>query len=112
MENENVTPLVAEMPRGVQKKGAGWEIELDYPIEHDGQKLSTATMRRPTVGDIEIMSRHAEDEKDAAYALVIMGSRLLGLSEDEVRTIDAEDWSRIQGVILPHMEKLNPGKPT
>jgi hypothetical protein len=112
MADEETSHPVAELPRGVRKVMRGWEVDLDYPVEHDGQQVKTATVRRPNVGDIEIMARLTDEDDDASAvtALVVMGSRLLGLTEDEMRTVDAEDWSRIQEVIMPHMEKLQRGR--
>lgn len=114
MQSEKVTPIVAELPHGVRKVARGWEVDLDFPIEHDGQQVETVTVRRPNVGDLELMARDTDDDDNASGVgtLIIMGSRLLGLTDDEVRTIDAEDWGRIQEVIMPHMEKLTRGKAT
>lgn len=113
MTDGTVTALVAEQPTGVRKIGGGrWEFDLEYPIEHDGEEIKMVTLRRATLGDIEEISRFAEDEEGASSVMVFIAARLLDLSEDEARTIDAEDWGRIQEVITPLMEKLSRGKQT
>jgi hypothetical protein len=102
----------AALPRGVKKTARGWEIALDFPIEHDGQKIETAMLRRPSVGDVEIMARESGDDEDASAGLVAMNNlmaRLIGVSDDAMRTVDAEDWARMLEVIRPHLEKLQRG---
>ena len=100
------------LPRGVKTTTRGWEIELDYPIEHDGQAVETARIRRPNIGDIETMARETNDENDTSglIALNNLLARLLGVTEDEIRAADAGDWVRMLEVIKPHLEKLQHGR--
>lgn len=116
MTSEETSQPAAELPRGVRKVARGWEIDLDYSIEKDGEELATLKIRRATIGVLEVMSRYADDDDDDSAKnfelLVILISRMTGLTEDETRTIDAEDFPRIQEVIQPHLEKLNRGKQT
>lgn len=112
MTDEKASQPADKLPRGMRKAARGWEIDLDYPVEHDGHTVETLTLARPTSGDLEIMARESGDDDDDVAGLVAMNNmlaRLLGLTEDEERTIDGEDWSRMLGVIKPHLEKLQRG---
>jgi hypothetical protein len=113
MADEETSQPAAELPRGVRRVARGWEIDLDYPIECGGQEVTKVTMRRPNVGNVENMARDTDDdEKDSAglVALNNLIARLCGITEEEVRTVDIEDWSRMLEVIRPHLEKLQRGR--
>lgn len=114
MADEETSQPAAELPRGVRKVTRGWEIDLDYPIEHGGEDVTTLKMRRSNIGDSEAMARHIDEDDEASNiaAGILLASRLLGLTEDETRTIDQDDWPRIQEVIAAHMEKLAAGRQT
>jgi hypothetical protein len=107
-----------ELPRGVRKTARGWEIDLDYPIERVSgettERIKTLTMRRSNVGDSEAMARYADkdDAQSLTAAGLLLASRLLGLTDDEVRTIDNADWPRIEEAIQSHMGGQRSGGPT
>lgn len=100
------------IPRGVRKVARGWEMDLDYPLVREGQEVATLKMRRPNVGDIETMTREADAEDAEAAgleALDNMLARLLGITEEEMRLIDIDDWARMLEVITPLLEKHRRG---
>jgi hypothetical protein len=66
-------------------------IDLKYPIDVGGASVSTLTLRRPKVGDIE-----RTDKADGPVGKsVILLSDLAELTPEEVRSIDAADYGQV-----------------
>jgi len=70
-------------------------IELQYPIEVNGERITQLTLRRVTVGDLEIMNRETDDLAKAIRLLSLISE----LSPDDVRRLDAADFNRISEAV-------------
>ena len=66
-------------------------IKLKHPIQADGREVAELTLRRPKVRDIERM-----DKVDGQVAkAVTLIADLAELAPDQVRELDAEDFSAV-----------------
>ncbi len=65
-------------------------IELQYPIEVNGERVARLNLRRVTVGDLEVMNREADDLGKAIRLLSLISD----LSPEDVRRLDAADFNR------------------
>ena len=65
-------------------------IELQYPVEVNGERITRLNLRRVTVGDLEIMNREADDLGRAIRLLSLISD----LSPEDVRRLDAADFNR------------------
>lgn len=64
-------------------------IKLKHPITVDGVEVTELTLRRPKVRDLERMDKVSGE---MAKAVALVGD-LAELSPDQVREIDAEDFT-------------------
>ena len=71
-------------------------IKLKHPIECEGRTVNELTMRRVTVGDLEVMD---QEKTDIARA-VRLTSLVAALPPEAVRMLDAEDFTLIQGRLM------------
>ena len=69
---------------------SGTTINLKHPIQVDGREVAQLTLRRPKVRDLEVMDKVPGDVAKA----VTLVSNLAELTPDQVRELDAEDFSR------------------
>ena len=66
-------------------------IKLKHPITVDGREVAQLTLRRPKVRDLERMDK-VSGEMAKAVTLV---ADLAELSPDQVRELDAEDFTAV-----------------
>ena len=71
------------------------EITLSYPVEADGETITSITLRRPTFGDAERFSK----EKDKMKSAVLMITTLGNVSPDAVRALDIEDFAAVSEAV-------------
>lgn len=71
------------------------KIKLKHPITADGVELKEITLRRPKVRDLERMDK-VSGEIAKAVTLV---ADLAELSPDQVRELDAEDFTAVAEVL-------------
>lgn len=69
------------------------DIDLAYPIEFEGTKLTKITLRRPSVKDARKARTAHKDAADQEIALV---SALSGLPPSAIEELDLSDYSKIQ----------------
>ena len=67
------------------------KIKLKHPITVDGAEVAELTMRRPKVRDLERMDKVSGE---MAKAVALVGD-LAELSPDQVRDLDAEDFTAV-----------------
>ena len=82
------------------------KIELRYPVEVDGRKLTTLTMRRPKVRDDRDARRIAGDD-DAARELALFGN-LCGEAPELIEELDLADYHRLQQAFRGFFEGASP----
>ena len=70
-------------------------ISLKHPITVDGREVAVLTLRRPKVRDLERMDK-VSGEIAKAVTLV---ADLAELSPDQVRELDAEDFTAVAEVL-------------
>lgn len=70
-------------------------ITLKHPIEVGGAPVSTLTLRRPKVADLE---RTDKAEGPVAKSVILL-SDLAELSPEEVRSINASDYGQVMGAV-------------
>ena len=75
----------------------GAEIELEHPVEADGETVRTVRMRRPKVRDMRAASRAAANPEEREIALIV---NLCSLSPETVDEIDMADYGRIQDALV------------
>lgn len=69
------------------------DINLDYPIDFEGGKLSNITLRRPSVKD----ARNARTKhKDAADQEIALIASLAGLPPSAIEDLDMSDYAKLQ----------------
>lgn len=68
-------------------------IELDYPIQKDGTKISSMEMRRPKVKDTKNADKAASD--DAGKELQLF-SYLTGQNPEDLEEMDMADYRKLQ----------------
>ena len=73
------------------------EIALEYPMQLPDKVLSSVTMRRPTLGDL--MDCPITGENDVAGEVRLL-SRLCGMNVEDMRSLDAGDYAKIQARFL------------
>lgn len=72
------------------------EIELEYPIDFEGGKLKSVTLRRPKVGDVVKARKGLKDEADQEVAII---AKLSGLPPAAIEDLDISDYKKIQEVL-------------
>ena len=73
------------------------KVVLDYPVQLAGRKLTEVVMRRMTVGDLlDYPVKGAEDFEGEVRLL----AHLIGLTPDDVRALDVNDYSKLQDVMV------------
>jgi hypothetical protein len=68
-------------------------IELQYPINIDGQKVTNISLRRPKVLDrlLSEKSTGTEAEKEVRFI-----ANLCGMAPDQIEQLDMSDYVRVQ----------------
>ena len=66
-------------------------IKLKHPITVDGREVAQLTLRRPKVRDLERMDKVSGEMAKA----VTLAADLAELSPDQVRELDAEDFTAV-----------------
>lgn len=72
------------------------QVELKYPIDHDGKTLKSISMRRPTVGDTLGVQKGATGAPEIELRLVAL---LTGLPMDVIAKLDMKDYTQVQQVM-------------
>jgi hypothetical protein len=72
------------------------KIELQYPIDISGAKVSVLHLRRPKARDLEAMDRQGGGNVGRTVGLI---SALAELTPEQVRELDAADFNRISEVV-------------
>lgn len=73
--------------------GESMVITLKKPIEVDGQKVETLTMREPTVLDQKLAQNNAKTNVDMETQLF---ANLCGIPSDVVNTMKLSNYQRLQ----------------
>ncbi|MDE0625479.1 MAG: phage tail assembly protein [Bryobacterales bacterium] len=71
------------------------EIPLLRPVEADGAKLESVTLREPTAADIELCHRHGHDATRMVHLLAMLGD----LSPGQVRALKGVDFMRASKLV-------------
>lgn len=71
-------------------------ITLDYPITHDGQKITSINLRRMTVGD-NLASQKTKGT-DAEQEIFLMAN-LAELAPEAIHKLDMKDYAKLQKVL-------------
>lgn len=72
------------------------EIDLQYPIDFEGGKLSKVELRRPKVSDVVKARKGLKDEAEQEVALI---SKLSGLPPAAIEDLDIADYKKLQEVL-------------
>lgn len=72
------------------------EIDLLYPIDFEGGKLSKVELRRPKVSDVVKARKGLKDEAEQEVALI---SKLSGLPPAAIEDLDVADYKKLQEVL-------------
>lgn len=74
-----------------------WPVEIGLlrPVEVDGRKLESATLREPSALDVEMAWRHSGE----MTRMVHLAASLAELSPDEVRALKSIDFMRVVQVV-------------
>jgi hypothetical protein len=72
------------------------EIELQFPIDFEGGKLSKVGLRRPKVADVVKARKGLKDEAEQEVALI---AKLSGLPPAAIEDLDVADYKKIQEVL-------------
>jgi len=70
----------------------GEVVKLDYPIEIGGKQVDKLDMRRPTVGDIQVVQRDDGTDFDRA---VSMYARLTNQLPEDIAKLDYADYAKL-----------------
>lgn len=70
-------------------------VQLEHPVQLADSLLTQVTLRRPTMGDI--LDFPIAGERDFAGEMALLAT-LCNLKIEEVRHMDMDDYSRLQGV--------------
>jgi len=70
-------------------------IELKYPIDVNGAEVKSVSVRRMTVGDLEI----ANLEKNEFAKSIRMVATLTDLAPDDVRKMDSSDFMKMSVLV-------------
>lgn len=73
------------------------KITLEFPVQLADRVLDSVTFRRPTLGDL--MDCPISGESDVAGEVRLL-SRLCGLNIEDMRAMDAADYSKLQQQFL------------
>lgn len=68
------------------------DVDLKYPITHNGEDIDSLSLRRPNVGDVKIMSK----EKDDVAGAVNLIARLAGKPPAMIELLDPTDYGMMQ----------------
>ena len=71
-------------------------LTLNYPIQIDGIETDTLHLRRVTIGDMEVI----ENEKSERKKVIKLLARISGVSENEIRQLDATDFDKATDQVL------------
>lgn len=72
------------------------EIDLQYPIDFEGGKLSKVELRRPKVSDVVKARKGLKDEAEQEVTLI---SKLSGLPPAAIEDLDVADYKKLQEVL-------------
>jgi hypothetical protein len=72
------------------------EIELQFPIDFEGGKLSKVELRRPKVADVVKARKGLKDEAEQEVALI---AKLSGLPPAAIEDLDIADYKKLQEVL-------------
>ena len=72
-------------------------LALGFPIQLADRVLGEVTMRRPTMGDL--LDHEPKSPDDVASELHMLGT-LCNLKKEEMRQLDATDYTRLQDQYL------------
>jgi hypothetical protein len=72
------------------------EIELQFPIDFEGGKLSKIELCRPKVADVVKARKGLKDEAEQEVALI---AKLSGLPPAAIEDLDIADYKKIQEVL-------------
>lgn len=81
--------MLAAQRAGIGDLTMGATVELKYPGEADGRKISTLTMRRPKVRDERDARRQAGDN-DAEHEIVPLAN-LCEVAPETIHELDLQD---------------------
>ncbi|HWL51359.1 MAG TPA: phage tail assembly protein [Chthoniobacteraceae bacterium] len=70
-------------------------INLEYPIDVDGAKLKSITLRRPSVGDMRAAKKAGDGDDEVE---IILFANLAGLTPDDIGKLDLADYQKVQEV--------------
>ena len=82
----DIEPLKAEFPV---------EFDLSTPIEADGRKLESLSIREPTIRDVEI----ADQEKTGLARMLRVVSLVAEVSPGALRALGTRDYVRLQEML-------------
>lgn len=68
-------------------------ITLEYPIENNGEQITTLSMRRPKVRDQRLAHKMKGDDSDKEVQLF---ANLCEVSTDVIDELDAVDYGQLQ----------------
>ncbi|MFW5455012.1 phage tail assembly protein [Thioalkalivibrio sulfidiphilus] len=71
------------------------EITLEFPVERDGKRLETLSMRRPTVGDELAAGKHKSDPAEREVSLF---ANLCEVAPQTIHALDMVDYGQLQEV--------------
>ena len=72
------------------------EIELQFPIDFEGGKLSKVELRRPKVADVVKARKGLKDEAEQEVALI---AKLSGLPPAAIEDLDISDYKKMQEIL-------------
>jgi len=70
-------------------------IHLKYPITSNGIEIKSVTLRRITVGDLEVVSPESSELGKSLKLVSMLGE----LSPEDVRKIDASDFNKFNEAV-------------
>jgi hypothetical protein len=71
-------------------------VTLEYPFEFDGQKISSLTLRRPTVGDNLAVQKAAMTDAEREIRLL---ANLAEVTPETIHRMDLKDYGKLQSAL-------------
>lgn len=71
-------------------------VTLDYPFEFEGQRISSLSLRRPTVGDNLAVQKAVTSDAEREIRLL---ANLAEVTPETIHRMDLKDYGKLQSAL-------------
>ncbi len=72
-------------------------VDLEYPINVDGVEVTSLSLRRANVMDIELTQNTKDNDLTKSIKMI---ANLSGMAPDHIRLLDAADFGKVSSKVM------------